>query len=165
MGNLIEIQTILLRIYLMTFNSEQFSAPYASFWKRAIAFLIDGVILNIITTVASGTLRLPTFELPTSKTELIASILISILIGWLYYSIQESSSKRATLGKRAIGLQVTDVDGARISFGRSTGRYFSAYLSALLLFIGYLIVPFTQRHQALHDLIAGTVVIQSPSRA
>jgi uncharacterized RDD family membrane protein YckC len=146
----------------MTFNSERFSAPYASFWQRAIAFLIDGVILSIINSVITGV-----FKLPTSITDLqdvqnlLVPFLIAILIGWTYYAIQESSSKRATLGKRAIGLQVTDLNGDRISFWRSTGRYFSAYVSTLLLFIGYLMVPFTPKRQALHDLMAGTVVTRS----
>jgi uncharacterized RDD family membrane protein YckC len=145
----------------MTFHSERSSVPYASFWQRAIAFLIDGVILSILNSVITGL-----FKLPTSITDikdvqnLLVPFLIAILIGWIYYAIQESSSKRATLGKRAIGLQVTDLNGDRISFGRSTGRYFSAYVSTLLLCIGYLMVPFTPKRQALHDLMAGTVVVR-----
>jgi uncharacterized RDD family membrane protein YckC len=146
----------------MTFNSDQSSAPYASFWQRAIAFLIDGVILYIINMIVSRI-----FNLPTSITDikdLLVPFLIAILIGWSYYSIQESSSKRATLGKRAIGLQVIDINGVQISFWRATGRYFSSYLSTLLLFIGYLMVPFTPKRQALHDLMAGTVVTRLSSR-
>jgi uncharacterized RDD family membrane protein YckC len=147
----------------MTFNSDQSSVPYASFWQRAIAFLIDGVILYIVNTVVGGMFKLSTSI--TDVKDLLISCLIAILIGWTYYSIQESSSQRATLGKRAIGLQVTDVNGNQISLWRSTRRYFSAYLSALLLFIGYLMVPFTPKHQALHDLMAGTVVTRLSSRA
>jgi uncharacterized RDD family membrane protein YckC len=146
----------------MTFNSAQSSAPYASFWQRAIAFLIDGVILSIINTVVSEMFKLSAST--TDLKDLLVSFLLAILVGWTYYSIPESSSKRATLGKRAIGLQVTDVNGDRISFWRSTGRYFSAYLSALLLFIGYFMVPFTPKRQALHDLMAGTVVTRLSSR-
>ncbi len=145
----------------MTFNSAQSSFPYASFWQRAIAFLIDGVILTIINSIVTKIFNMPTVITDVKDlSDLLVPSLISILIGWLYYSIQESSSKRATLGKRAIGLQVTDVDGGQISFWRSTGRYFSAYLSALLLFGGYLMIPFNPKRQALHDLIAGTVIIR-----
>lgn len=146
----------------MTLHSNRSSLPYASFWQRAIAFLIDSAILYIINTLVSGI-----FQLSTSITDvkdLLVSCLISIVIGWTYYSIQESSSKRATLGKRAVGLQVTDINGEQISFWRATGRYFSAYLSALLLFVGYLMMPFTPKRQTLHDLIAGTIVIRSSSR-
>jgi uncharacterized RDD family membrane protein YckC len=59
----------------------------------------------------------------------------------------------------ALNLVVTDENGAKISFGRATGRHFGKYLSALILFIGYLIQPFTAKRQALHDMLAGTLVV------
>jgi uncharacterized RDD family membrane protein YckC len=142
----------------MIFNSNPSSIPYASFWQRAIAFLIDGIILSIINSMIDQILQ--QFRSTTDLQTFIISILIAIVIGWNYYSIQESSSQRATIGKRVIGLQVTDMNGEQISFWRATRRYFSAYLSTLLLFVGYLIVPFTPKRQALHDLIAGTVIIR-----
>lgn len=147
----------------MTFNLEQSSAPYASFWQRAIAALIDGVILSIINSLVSGVLKLSTSTMDLK--EIIVQCLIGLMISWIYYSTQESSSKRATLGKRVMGLQVTDLNGARISFWRSTARYFSTLLSALPLFIGYLMVLFNPKRQALHDLIAGTLVMRLSSRA
>ncbi|MDX6593454.1 MAG: hypothetical protein QOJ13_2650 [Gaiellales bacterium] len=65
----------------------------------------------------------------------------------------------ATLGRRALGIKVTDVEGNRITFARATGRYFAKILSALTLLIGYIMAAFTARKQALHDLIAGTLVV------
>jgi uncharacterized RDD family membrane protein YckC len=84
-------------------------------------------------------------------------------IDWLYFSLMESSSKQATLGKLALGLRVTGNNGRRISFGRATGRYFAHFLTNLTLLIGYVIQVFTSRRQALHDLIAGTLVTRSES--
>ena len=55
---------------------------------------------------------------------------------------------------------VTDRQGNRISFGRATGRFFSRYISILSLLIGYLIQPFTRKRQALHDKIAGMLVVR-----
>jgi uncharacterized RDD family membrane protein YckC len=53
---------------------------------------------------------------------------------------------------------VTDQYGARIAFGKATGRYFGKIVSALILFVGYVMAAFTPRRQALHDLMAGTLV-------
>jgi uncharacterized RDD family membrane protein YckC len=56
------------------------------------------------------------------------------------------------------GLKVTDLNGQRISFERATGRHFAKWLSSLILFIGYIMAGFSERKQALHDLLAGTLV-------
>ena len=73
----------------------------------------------------------------------------------------QSSSRQATLGKMALGIKVTSLDGERISFLRATGRYFATILSSLLLMIGYIMAAFTQRKQALHDMIASTLVVRA----
>jgi uncharacterized RDD family membrane protein YckC len=72
----------------------------------------------------------------------------------------ESSARQATLGKMALGIVVTDLDGNRIGFGRATGRYFAKILSALILLIGFIMAAFTQKKQGLHDIIAGTLVVK-----
>lgn len=87
--------------------------------------------------------------------------LISIIISWLYYSLMESSKKQATVGKMLLNLQVTDLSGNRISFGRATGRYFAKILSGLFLGIGYLLMLFSARKQTLHDMISGCIIIDS----
>jgi uncharacterized RDD family membrane protein YckC len=71
----------------------------------------------------------------------------------------ESSKNQGTLGKMALGLRVTDMDGRRISFGRATGRYFAKWLSTITLLIGYIMAAFTPKKQAMHDMIAGTLVL------
>ena len=87
-------------------------------------------------------------------------LIFGIVIDWLYYSLMESSLNQATLGKMALGLKVTDLNGNRISFGRATGRYFGHYLSALILGIGYLMIAFSEKKQGLHDMIAETLVVK-----
>ena len=71
----------------------------------------------------------------------------------------ESSSKQATLGKLALGIVVTDLSGNRISFGRATGRYFGKIVSGMIMCIGYIMAGFTERKQALHDIMASCLVI------
>jgi len=91
---------------------------------------------------------------------LFVSRILMIVIGWLYYALMESSVRQATLGKMALGLMVTDLNGQKISFDRATGRHFAKIISALILFIGFLMAGFTRRKQALHDMIAGCLVIR-----
>ena len=130
------------------------SSQYAGFGKRFLAVLLDGVILGIInillTAVVGGILG--------KSGQAIASLAL-ILITWLYYAIQESSAKQATIGKQALGIVVTDLDGKRIDFVKATIRHFSKYISTIILMIGYLMALFTEKKQDLHDMTAGTLVV------
>jgi uncharacterized RDD family membrane protein YckC len=82
------------------------------------------------------------------------------VLNWLYYALLESSAWQGTLGKKALGLEVTDLQGRRIGFGRASGRFFAKFISVLTLFIGFIMAGFTERKQALHDMIAGCLVIR-----
>ena len=84
-------------------------------------------------------------------------IILNIVCIWLYFALQESSESQATIGKRAMNIYVTDLQGRRISFGQATGRHFSRILSGFFA-IGYIMVAFTEKRQGLHDLIANTLV-------
>ena len=86
----------------------------------------------------------------------------SLIIQWLYFALMESSSRQATLGKMALGLKVTDMRGNRVTFARATGRYFGKIVSGLILNIGYIMAAFTERKQALHDMMANCLVIVDP---
>jgi uncharacterized RDD family membrane protein YckC len=84
---------------------------------------------------------------------------IALLLPWLYFAIMESSSRQATLGKMALGIVVTDISGRRISFARATGRQLGKIISGMILYIGYLMIAFTQRKQGLHDIMAECLVV------
>lgn len=88
------------------------------------------------------------------------SMLISFLIGVLYYAVMTSTKMQGTVGKYALGLKVVDANGERIGFGRSFLRYMGYLPSSLILYIGYLMVGFTDHKQGLHDKIANTYVLQ-----
>jgi uncharacterized RDD family membrane protein YckC len=119
---------------------------YASFWKRVVATLIDGILLSILFRF----IRVKTFCSP---------LILDMLIFWIYDATMESSKLQATLGKMALGIVVTDLNKERISFKRATGRHFAKYISELTLFIGFIMAAFTKERQGLHDMIAGTIVI------
>ena len=84
---------------------------------------------------------------------------ISIGIPLLYFSWMHSSAHQASLGKMAVGIKVVRTDGQRITFWRAFGRYWALILSALTLLIGYIMAAFTERKQALHDIICDTLVV------
>jgi len=126
------------------------SREYGGFWIRFVAAIIDGILLAIVQFIIGLVIDDQT-----------TTTLINIVLGWLYFAGMESSANQATLGKRAMGLQVTDLEGDRIGFGKATGRYFAKIISALILFIGYFMIGFTEKKQGLHDMIAGTLVIKN----
>jgi uncharacterized RDD family membrane protein YckC len=140
---------------------------YADFWIRFVAAFIDGIILNILGGIAGFIVGFMVAVITGAKGDtgivMIAqalSIFVGIIITWLYRALLESSPRQATLGKQAMGIVVTDLNGDRISFGKATARSFSKYLSAIILLIGYIMAAFTEQKQALHDIIAGTLVVK-----
>ncbi|MBI1354762.1 MAG: hypothetical protein GC160_10470 [Acidobacteria bacterium] len=138
---------------------------YGGFWVRFLAVLIDGILLFIAQTIVVFPIGfvIGAVSSNSSAAQAVASgigFLVGMLGNWLYEAILISSDKQATLGKMAMGLKVTNIHGGRLSFAHATGRHFAKWVSAFTLLIGYLIQPFTQRKQALHDLIAGTLVVK-----
>jgi len=141
--------------------------PYGGFWIRFVAFIIDAIAIGIVTVpgsviiaavlgVAGSAVSMP--DMGVHAVRFIVSTAFSMTVNWIYEASLESSSYQATLGKMALGLKVTDLEGRRISFARATGRHFAKILSGMILLIGYIMAGFAARKQALHDMIAGTLV-------
>jgi uncharacterized RDD family membrane protein YckC len=82
------------------------------------------------------------------------------VLRWLYFALMESSQYQATIGKLALGIIVTNMQGQRIGFGQATGRYFGKFISAMMLMIGFMMAGWTEKKQALHDMLAGCLVIR-----
>lgn len=143
--------------------TERLGGPtvYAGFWVRYTAVMLDSLLVGLIGAAIGFVLGFvgALVGLGEGHTSM-AGGLAGAVISWLYFAATESGPHRASPGKRALRLQVlTAAAEERISFLRATGRWAARYLSLLLLLIGYLMQPFTARKQALHDLIAGTVVV------
>jgi uncharacterized RDD family membrane protein YckC len=139
-------------------SGEEFPG-YAGFWKRFFAFVIDWLLLAgvffLIDLLTGGLLFEPVEEEPWS----IISRMLGIAIPWGYYALLESSEHQGTLGKLALHIKVTNMEGERVSFLRASARHFAKILSSMLLLLGYLMIPFTSKKQGLHDLIASCVVV------
>jgi uncharacterized RDD family membrane protein YckC len=154
---------------------------YAGFWIRFVALLIDGVILGIpfVFVVIIAMFFLGGFGLTIHRNAVdpgvAAALVVPLILGyflamliflgleWLYFAGMESSERQATFGKAAMSLRVTDLEGGRLSFGHATGRFFAKIVTGLIPFaIGYIMAGFTAKKQALHDMIAGTLVLRKP---
>ena len=149
--------------------AQRFEPIYAGFWLRAGAYIIDNFLLVLIVLPISfviGAVLGATMGASGARTQdiiLLAQILgqtVALVVMWLYYALFESSVKQATPGKQALGLIVTDLDGNRIGFMRASGRFFGKIISGCLLTIGYIMAGFTEKKQALHDIMAGCLVVK-----
>jgi uncharacterized RDD family membrane protein YckC len=134
---------------------------YAGFWRRFVAVIIDGLLLNITGHFVFGKFGVPFLFFTKVNPSVIGKFSFSyIVLGWIYYTLMESSSLQATLGKMALSIIVTDFEGKRISFARATGRHFAKIISGIILYIGFIMAGFTAKKQALHDIIANCLVIK-----
>jgi uncharacterized RDD family membrane protein YckC len=134
---------------------------YAGFWRRFVAFVVDSIILGIpVSIILTAVLFAALPESIHTAASAAIRFLVSVVLSWLYYTLLESSRAQATLGKMLLGIVVTDLPGQRISWARANARYWSKYISAIIFYIGYIMAGFTRRKQALHDMIADTLVVQ-----
>ena len=156
------------------------SAPqrYAGFWLRFVAHLIDGIVLGIpffvvvmVPIFLLGGLRLLAHRGAVGPPDpvFVAAVILRlffmmalfVVAQWLYFAGMESSARQATFGKAAMSLRVTGLTGQHLTFGHATGRFFAKIISGLIpLGIGYFMAGFTEKKQALHDMIAGTLVLR-----
>ncbi|MBF8305743.1 MAG: hypothetical protein HW398_931 [Acidobacteria bacterium] len=135
--------------------------PYGGFWVRFAAHFVDGFIIGIAMVVITVVWALVTsFQSAVATNDLLG--LVMLVVGQVYHAYFVSSAKMATPGKRLCGLYVTDLEGHRLSFGRALWRNVAALFSYLTLYIGFIMAGFTERKQALHDKIAGTLVHRQP---
>jgi uncharacterized RDD family membrane protein YckC len=136
---------------------------YAGFWRRFIAWFIDIIVVFIIAILFEFIFTIVWFSI-TNNTEFPDSVpvinIFNALTFWFYFALMESSPQQATLGKQAVGIVVTDRNGKRISFSKATGRHSAKFISLLTLGFGYFMVAFTEKRQALHDIISSTQVIK-----
>lgn len=136
---------------------------YAGFWIRFAAYMIDGIVATvfffIISTIFGTGMAISPYGDGISPAfwALLGIFYLAVI---LYFPLMESSKWQATLGKRAVGIVVTDLNGNRIGFGRALGRFFAKIISGIILYIGFIMAGFTERKQALHDMIAGTLVVK-----
>jgi uncharacterized RDD family membrane protein YckC len=162
-------------------SAAQSNIGYAGFWLRLVAAIIDGIVISIPLMPVFFLVFIDIFRhaqdfqgrqdpagLMTILGPKIGLIFfISAIASWLYWGLFESSAWQATLGKKALGIIVTDLEGRRISFGRASGRFWAGrgvgaipYLGGTYFLIDCICVGFTAKKQAIHDMIASCLVLR-----
>ena len=155
---------------------------YAGFWLRVVAWIVDMIALAILWQIISLFFPAPPSPPDNADADVLwqywldslppGKMLVSTLISWAYFALQESSSAQATVGKRLLGIRVSTEDGARLGIGASTIRAWPLYLNSagwiadawlgglisLLAFVACVSVAFSSRKQGLHDKMAGAVL-------
>ncbi|MFZ0332656.1 MAG: RDD family protein [Candidatus Acidiferrales bacterium] len=178
------------RVFSAHFPGDSPSAPppsiHASFGARFVAAAIDFAVLALFVGVVASFYSVAA-HIPKQFAELSPSaapgqvirlfgarfltflLVLYIFCNWLYFALSESSVWQATLGKKSLGLHVTDSEGRRITFGRASVRFFTGRLLLHLPTVGIpyflldcLVAAFPPRHQALHDLLAHCLVLKNP---
>jgi uncharacterized RDD family membrane protein YckC len=153
---------------------------YAGFWLRFVAYIIDSIIIGAVYWVMS----IPIFAIfgisqaaemqnmeNMSEAEAMgmagtimalsgATTFLITVIAILYWSLMESSKYQATVGKIALGLKVTDMDGKNLDFVKALVRNLCKIISSMIMGIGYIMAGFTEKKQGLHDIIANTLVVK-----
>ena len=145
---------------------------YAGFWKRFAALMIDALVVTVayyVVLIAAvivfgvGMSGLFSGNSPASPGTIAVLMMLIYLsfpvLSGLYYVGMESSSTQATLGKMAVGIKVADDAGRRLGRGKAFGRWASHLLCYLTLYVGYVMAAFTDRKRGLHDMVAGTLVV------
>jgi len=135
---------------------------YAGFGIRTLALLIDLLIIfaiNLLIWIAISLIGMRNTFAETHQL-LMALAAAGSFISLMYFAVSESQKKQATVGKHAMGLKVSTIDGKRIHFFRSLLRQIGKIISTLLLFFGFFMAGFTLKKQALHDFVAQTVVVK-----
>jgi uncharacterized RDD family membrane protein YckC len=150
---------------------------YGGFWIRFVALIIDSIILGVVGLIVTLPLRLmlgfsavtavqsqdpaaALAMLPALLGTIGLSVCVNLILGVLYEAYFVSS-KGGTIGKLALGLQIIRLDGSRLSMGQAAGRFFARWLSAIILYIGFIMAGFDPEKRALHDRICNTLVIYS----
>ncbi len=153
---------------------------YAGFGRRLVAIIIDSILLGCVQFIAIMPIlgimgigvanEIQNLE-PGDEAQAMSMVgsmmavagvaqVVFIVIQTLYFSLMESSNMQATVGKMVLGIKVTDMNGNKLDFTKALVRNLCRILSSMILFIGYLMAAFTEKKQALHDMIANTLVVK-----
>jgi uncharacterized RDD family membrane protein YckC len=148
---------------------------YPNFFARFFAFLIDEILVGALVGAVLGAFTLVAYLMAAAGvlTNNGGTGVFGGFVFWLlgfpaaiaayifYFVAQETGVNQATLGKRILNMKVTNMTGGTITVGQSLGRLLiKNLLSDFIFFIGFIMAASTERKQALHDLAAGTLVVE-----
>ena len=141
------------------------TVAYAGFWRRFLALLIDGIILGVVGGILASVLGLGSgssgdgsvsFNFGTGGT------LLNFVLGLIYFTLMIALVNGKTIGGMVLGIRVVPADGgARVGIGKALIRAVVAYVSGLVIVLGYLWMLWDRNKQTWHDKAAGTYVVKA----
>jgi uncharacterized RDD family membrane protein YckC len=148
---------------------------YAGFASRALAFIIDLLIVVLVLGIGLGLIALIRWFF--GNTSITTSLHLNDALTWLFSAATAALTATVavvyyvgfwaligiTPGKAVMGLQILRSDGSRMTVKRSILRYVGYWLSALPLLLGFFWIIVSRRRQGWHDKLADTVVIYTHS--
>ena len=141
-------------------------SPYAGFWIRLLAYFLDAVFLTILDLVIAVPAFLVGFFLLRNRTGLFLAVmglayLLVFAVSILYY-VYFVGRRGATPGKKILGLRIVREDGIEpVGYGKAFLRLLGYLVSGMILYIGFIMIAFTDRKKGLHDMMVGTNVIKT----
>ena len=139
----------------------------AGFGIRLAAYLLDALILGLVTTVILVPVGLLAAMLAQRNQGAVIALSVA---GWLLviavslaYILIPWARSGATLGKKILSLKIVREDGVEpLGYGKAALRLLGYMISGMTLYIGFIMVAFTEGNKGLHDMIAGTRVLRMP---
>ena len=136
---------------------------YSTILRRFGAVFLDGLLVVIPMYAVIGFVVF----LPMSRGEETNPLLINLisipfaLLSLLYEALMLQYKNGQTLGKMALKVRVVRPDGSPISTGQAWGRVVMRTVLGCLWIVDYIPAFFTPEKTTLHDMIAGTRVVDT----
>ncbi|WP_238582994.1 RDD family protein [Dehalococcoides mccartyi] len=144
---------------------------FAGFWRRFGAFIIDNIIISII---SSAFVPVHWFEIPVFwnidslsgiwwlAAPIIAFSNVLSLLAMVAYFVFFWYWRGQTPGMMIAQIKVIRVDASGVSLGNSIIRFLGLIISTLPLGLGFFWIACDRRKQGWHDKMADTVVVKLP---
>lgn len=133
------------------------SGPRAGFWQRFGAYLLDAILVGVVTILVAVVIGILFAALKGAALK--GAGYAIVLLGIAYFIYFEGGPTGQTLGKRALGIRVIDFEtGGPIGYGRAFIRYIGRILSGIFV-LGYLWMLWDREKQTWHDKFANDVVV------
>lgn len=142
---------------------EASAIPNVGFGKRLIAYILDAIVIGIPMMIIQSMFFGPTYDIQTQQLTpaFYQTTGINIIVGILYTIGMWVYADGATLGKKAMKIKVVKKDGSAIDLMGGLLRYVGYWVSTIPCLIGFFWIIFDKQNRGLHDIIAGTRVIDA----
>jgi len=135
----------------------------AGFFQRLIAYLIDNVLLSILTGIVVAIGTMGSLAMMNNQTVVMAIMVLMwalIVIVYFGYFIYFYGTSGQTLGKKMLNIKVVSTDGTPLTYKKGLLRVIGYIIASIPIYIGYIWMLFDKNKQNWEDKIANTYVVK-----